>query len=174
MDLCSRRIIGWSLESHMRAELVVSALQQALKTRNRSAETIFHSDRGSQYGSNAFRALLDNTGLQQSMSARANPYDNAFTESSIGTLKAEFVDDESFRGESDAHLALFDYIDGYYNTQRSHSSLDYQSPSALERMDLPQKPGVEADRLSNNNRSQICPITPNDTMRNSRSRPWIC
>ena len=78
----------------MRAELVVSALVQALKTRNPSAGTIFHSDRGSQYGSNAFRALLGDAGLQQSMSARANPYDNAFTESFIGTLKAELVDDE--------------------------------------------------------------------------------
>ena len=90
IDLCSRRIVGWSLADHMRSQLVVDALSQALQSRL-SKGTIFHSDRGSQYGSAAFRSLLNKAGMGQSMSARANPYDNAWTESFIGTLKLEML-----------------------------------------------------------------------------------
>jgi transposase InsO family protein len=77
IDLCSRKIIGWSLADHMRTRLVTDALQQALRTRTTTEETIFHSDRGSQYGSGAYRQLLAKAGMRQSMSARANPYHNA-------------------------------------------------------------------------------------------------
>jgi transposase InsO family protein len=90
IDLCSRRVIGWTLADHLRADLVVDALQQALQTRPVHA-TIFHSDRGSQYGSTRFRQVLKRAGLRQSMSARANPYHNAWTESFIGTLKHEML-----------------------------------------------------------------------------------
>ena len=88
IDLCSRRIVGWSLADHLRSDLVVDALRQALGAAPPGRGTIFHSDRGSQYGSTAFRRLLAQAGMRQSMSARANPYDNAWTESFIGTLKA--------------------------------------------------------------------------------------
>ena len=131
VDLFSRRIIGWSLGTHLRAELVVAALAQALETRSVHG-TIFHSDRGSQYGSTAFRQLLASAGLRQSMSARANPYDNAWTESFIGTLKLEMLQGGIFGDAADARAEIFDFIDGYYNTHRKHSSLNYQTPVQFE------------------------------------------
>jgi putative transposase len=131
IDLCSRRILGWSLADHMRSELVLDALGQALQTRS-VASTIFHSDRGSQYGSAPFRKALSEAGLLQSMSARANPYENAWTESFIGTLKHEMLQGGSFQNAGDARLEIFDYIDGYYNTHRKHSSIGYKSPVQFE------------------------------------------
>jgi transposase InsO family protein len=131
IDLYSRRILGWSLTNHLRAELVVAALAQALQTRP-VHQTIFHSDRGSQYGSICFRQALAAAGLRQSMSARANPYDNAWTESFIGTLKAEMLQGGVFQDATDARTEIFDYIDGYYNTHRKHSSLQYQTPNGFE------------------------------------------
>ena len=94
--------------------------------------TIFHSDRGSQYGSAIFRQALTKAGLRQSMSARANPYDNAWTESFIGTLKAEMLQGGCFADATDARLELFDYLEGYYNTHRKHSALDYLTPAQFE------------------------------------------
>jgi putative transposase len=133
IDLCSRRIIGWALADHMRAELVVSALQKALDARqNRSAGLIFHSDRGSQYGSRAFRSLLGSNRMRQSMSARANPYHNAWSESVIGRLKAEMLQDGCFDTHADARTEIFAYIDGYYNTRRRHSSIGYTAPASFE------------------------------------------
>lgn len=131
IDLYSRRVLGWSLADHLRADLVTDALQQALQTRA-VHHTIFHSDRGSQYGSKLFRATLAQAGLRQSMSARANPYHNAWTESFIGTLKHEMLQGGCFAQATDARIELFDYIDGYYNTQRKHSSLGYQTPRQFE------------------------------------------
>lgn len=131
IDLCSRRVVGWSLADHLRSDLVVAALRQALGSRP-SRNTIFHSDRGSQYGSAAFRQALAGAGLRQSMSARANPYHNAWTESFIGTLKAEMLQGGCFQNAADARLEIFDYIDGYYNTQRKHSALNYLTPNQFE------------------------------------------
>lgn len=131
IDLCSRRIVGWSLADHLRSDLVLAALNQALQTRS-THRTIFHSDRGSQYGSTPFRKALARAGLRQSMSARANPYDNAWTESFIGTLKLEMLQDGCFENASDAHAEIFDYIEGYYNTHRKHSALGYQTPNQFE------------------------------------------
>jgi transposase InsO family protein len=132
IDLCSRRIVGWSLADHMRSDLVVDAMTQALSARRGTHGLIFHSDRGSQYGSKAFRALLQRSAIRQSMSARANPYHNAWTESFMGTLKAELVQADRYASQSDAQTELFAFIDSYYNTQRLHSSLNYQTPSAFE------------------------------------------
>lgn len=132
IDLYSRRVVGWSLADHLRAGLVCEALAKALKSRRRSRELIFHSDRGSQYGSNAFRASLRRAGITQSMSRRANPYDNAWTESFMGTLKSEMLQGGCFIDEKDAQIELFSYIDGYYNTERKHSALGYLSPSKFE------------------------------------------
>jgi transposase InsO family protein len=132
IDLCSRRVVGWSLADHMRADLVVEALEQALGSTPKVAGRIFHSDRGSQYGSKAFRKLLKKAGMLQSMSGRANPYDNAWTESMIGTLKAEMVREGVFENKEEARTELFAYLDSYYNTKRKHSSLGYQTPSEFE------------------------------------------
>jgi transposase InsO family protein len=131
IDLCSRRIVGWSLANHMRSDLVVAALQQALQTRPAN-HAIFHSDRGSQYGSAPFRQVLAKAGLRQSMSARANPYDNAWTESFVGTLKHEMLQGGCFDNEIDARTEIFEYIEGYYNTHRKHSALGYKTPIQFE------------------------------------------
>jgi transposase InsO family protein len=132
IDLCSRRIVGWSLSDHMRSELVANALKQAIQTRSNCSQLIFHSDRGSQYGSRAFRSLLGKASFRQSMSARANPYDNAWTESFIGTLKREMLQGGCFENEQDAQTELFEYIEAYYNIHRKHSSIRYQTPSQFE------------------------------------------
>jgi transposase InsO family protein len=131
LDLCSRRIVGWSFADHLRSELVLAALHQALQTRSVD-HTIFHSDRGSQYASAAFRQALAQAGLRQSMSARANPYHNAWTESFLGTLKHEMLQGGCFQSAADARLEIFEYIEGYYNTHRKHSALAYLSPSQFE------------------------------------------
>ena len=132
IDLCSRKIVGWSLAGHLRADLVADALRQALGSRRTLPGLIFHSDRGSQYGSGTFRALLRKAGMRQSMSARANPYHNAWTESFIGTLKTEMLADGSFIAHADARIELFAYIESYYNTHRKHSSLGYKTPASFE------------------------------------------
>jgi putative transposase len=132
IDLFSRRIVGWNLADHLRAELVVAALQQALQARRGRHPTIFHSDRGSQYGSTLFRTALRHAGLRQSMSARSNPHDNAFSESFIATLKRELLQDGCFENASQARLQLFAYIDGYYHSHRKHSALGYKTPRQFE------------------------------------------
>ena len=131
IDLCSRRIVGWSLADHLRSDLVLDALHQALETRP-ARHAIFHSDRGSQYGSAPFRQALAKAGLRQSMSARANPYDNAWTESCIGTIKREMLQDGCFENAGDARTEIFEYIEGYYNTHRKHSSIGYKTPNQFE------------------------------------------
>jgi transposase InsO family protein len=131
IDLCSRRIVGWSLADHLRSDLVLDALNQAIETRPVNG-AIFHSDRGSQYGSAPFRKALAKAGLRQSMSARANPYDNAWTESFIGTLKHEMLQGGCFDNATDARTEIFEYIEGYYNTHRKHSSLGYKTPNQFE------------------------------------------
>ncbi|TAF22939.1 MAG: IS3 family transposase [Verrucomicrobia bacterium] len=132
IDLCTRRIVGWSLARHMRAGLVSAALKQALETRRPGAGLVFHSDRGSQYGSGEYREMLARAGAVQSMSARANPYHNAWTESFMGTLKAEMLQGGCFDDEHDARTEIFDFIEAYYNTHRKHSSLGYLTPAKFE------------------------------------------
>jgi transposase InsO family protein len=131
IDLYSRRVVGWSLANHMRSDLVLDALLQALQTRSANG-AIFHSDRGSQYGSTLFRKALAKAGLRQSMSERANPYQNAWTESFIGTLKLEMLQGGCFQDAADARIEIFAFIEGYYNTHRKHSALGYKSPSQFE------------------------------------------
>lgn len=132
IDLCTRKIVGWALAENLRAQLVCDALNQATGSRRTAHKTIFHSDRGSQYGSGAYREQLRGAGMRQSMSARANPYHNAWTESFIGTLKAEMLQDGRFIDAPDARTEIFAYIDSYYNTHRKHSALGYQTPTQFE------------------------------------------
>ena len=137
IDLHSRRIVGWALADHMRAELVTEALSQALGSRRIAPGLIFHSDRGSQYGSRAHRQMLGKAEIQQSMSARANPYHNAWTESFMGTLKNEMLQGGSFAIEADARIEIFDFIESYYNHHRKHSALNYQTPAQFEAENQP-------------------------------------
>jgi transposase InsO family protein len=132
IDLCSRKIVGWALADHMRTELVSTALKQAIGSRKVTPDLIFHSDRGSQYGSTAYRQILSHAGIRQSMSARANPYHNAWTESFMGTLKSDMLQDGCFLNEADARTEIFEYIDSYYNHHRKHSSLRYRTPAQFE------------------------------------------
>ena len=132
IDLCSRRIVGWSLADNLRAQVVVDALKQAIGSRSTAQKPIFHSDRGSQYGSKAFRATLQQADMRQSMSARANPYHNAWTESFMGTLKAEMLDGGCFLNAKDAQTEIFAYIESYYNTHRKHSAINYLTPAQFE------------------------------------------
>jgi transposase InsO family protein len=135
MDLCSRKILGWKLADHMRADLVLTAFHQALSSTSlqRATGSIFHSDRGSQYGSHAFRTALKEAGFSQSMSARSNPYDNAWTESFFGTLKREMLQKGVFENFEDANTEIFEYIEGYYNRKRKHSALGYKTPALFDR-----------------------------------------
>ena len=116
----------------MSAGLVTDALAQAPGSSTCAPGRIFHSDRGSQYGSKVFRAALREAGMLQSMSRRANPYDNAWTESFIGTYKHELVQDGTFEDAEGVREAAFDYFAGYYNTCRLHSSLGYKTPTEYE------------------------------------------
>ena len=134
IDLCSRKIVGWKLADHMRASLVTQALDDACHRQSLKPGTVFHSDRGSQYGSRNFRGLLKSKKMRQSMSGRANPYDNAWSESVIGTIKAEVLQGGRFAGYKDAYTELFDYIESYYNHSRKHSSLGYKTPVEFENL----------------------------------------
>jgi putative transposase len=131
LDLASRRVIGWALESHLLTTLPIAALQRALATRPRQGPTLHHSDRGGQYVSAPYRQLLATHGLTPSLSATGNCYDNAVVESFFGTLKREcaFASCPSVRA---LRHTLAAYIDGWYNPHRLHSSLGYQSPLQYE------------------------------------------
>lgn len=107
IDLYSRRVLGWSLADHLRADLVCDALRKALESRSAWGGLTFHSDRGSQYGSRAFRDSLEQAGITQSMSRRANPYDNAWCESFMGTLKAELFQDGCPASQAEAGSQIF-------------------------------------------------------------------
>ena len=132
-DKVTRRIIGWEVAAQMTRELVVRALQMALRRGLVGAGAIVHTDRGSQYVSDAYRQLLAAHGLRQSMSARGNCYDNAQAESFFSRFKAELVEDGIFESVEEARTETFSYIEGYYNRIRLHSSLGYQSPMEFER-----------------------------------------
>jgi transposase InsO family protein len=132
MDLCSRRIVGWSMADHMRAGLVVDALEMARTRRNPAPGLLHHSDRGVQYACKEYRELLDHLGAVASMSRAGECRDNAPAESFWSTLKNELVHHEEFATRAEARAAIFDYIEVFYNRTRLHSSLGYISPEAFE------------------------------------------
>ena len=132
MDLFSRKIVGWSMAPNMPAELVCSALQMAIAQRQPAAGLIMHSDRGSQYASAAHRAVLTQHGLVMSMSRKGNCWDNAVMERFFLNLKMERVWQRDYANHSEAMTDIADYIVGFYNNVRLHSSLSYQPPTAFE------------------------------------------
>lgn len=132
MDLFSRKIVGWSLGPTLHSSLVKEALQLALVDRRPAAGLLHHSDRGVQYASSAFRALLQTSQILPSMSDRGNCYDNATMESFWSTLKTELVHRTAFADARQAHRALADYINNFYNHSRLHSALDFNSPVEFE------------------------------------------
>ncbi len=132
-DLYSRRIVGWQIERHMEESLVYDSLAKAIETIQPTKGFIVHSDGGGQYGGNQVRALLNLHGYLQSMTRKDNHYDNAQAESLFSRFKAELLDGGLFYGLEDARLQTFEYIDGYYNTIRRHSSLGNISPLDFEK-----------------------------------------
>lgn len=132
LDLYSRKIVGWAMSERIDTVLVLNALAMALLHRCPPTQMVFHSDRGVQYASGDFRQALGAAGLTASMSRRGNCYDNATMESFWATLKLELVYRRTFETRAQARTQLFDYIETFYNRQRSHSALDYHSPVDFE------------------------------------------
>jgi putative transposase len=132
MDLFSRKIVGWAMAPSMPAELVCSALEMAIAQRNPTPGLIVHSDRGSQYASDTHRALLTRHGLRASMSRKGNCWDNAVMERFFLNLKMERVWQRDYANHAEATRDIADYIVGFYNSSRLHSSLGYLPPNAYE------------------------------------------
>jgi putative transposase len=126
LDTFSRRAVGWAMAKHLRTELVLSALDMAAQQR-RPEGTIHHSDQGSQYTAIAFGQRCKDAGVRPSMGSVGDCYDNAMCESFFATLECELIDRESYSNRAEARLSLFDYIEGWYNPRRIHSSFDYRS-----------------------------------------------
>jgi transposase InsO family protein len=132
LDLFSRKVVGWAMDTQMTTALPLQALRMALNSRRPQSGLLHHSDRGSQYASYVYQAVLQSQAIQPSMSRTANCYDNAVMESFFASLKAELVHCACFVSVDQARLAIFHYIEAFYNRKRLHSSLGYLSPNAYE------------------------------------------
>ena len=132
IDLFSRRVVGWSMSSRMKAKIVTDALRMAMWRRRPEAGLIVHSDRGSQYASRAYRRLLDANGFVGSMSRKGDCWDNAVAESFFASLKKERVQWRSYQTRGEAQQDILDYIVMFYNSRRLHSTLGYSSPHDFE------------------------------------------
>lgn len=133
LDLATRKVVGWSMREHLRAELACAALIMATQRQRPAPGLLQHSDRGSQYAAEDYRKLLGAAGMRQSMSRRANCYDNAPMESFFHTLKVELVHQRRWATREEAKRDVFAYVEGYYNRQRLHSALGYRTPEQMER-----------------------------------------
>jgi transposase InsO family protein len=134
LDAFSRRVIGWALDTHLRASLATTALQMAIAARQPAPDSlIHHSDRGVQYACGEYTSILETHGIQPSMSRVGNPYDNAKAESFMKTLKQEEVDGRDYRNLSQARDAIGAFIEGVYNRRRLHSALAYRPPVEFEK-----------------------------------------
>ena len=160
-ELFSRLVIGWDVQWHMQESLILVAFEKALRRRGQLREAIVHSDRGGQYAGGQFRSLLKASGCRQSMSRAGESYDNAYAESLFSRYKAELLEGGAFKDLEGARLETFNYIEGYYNRIRRHSSLGYVSPEEYERkfveerakrsgkiVDKKKEKGVKAKTLS--------------------------
>ena len=132
MDLYSRRIIGWSLSNNRKASLTMEAMKHAVKKRQPPKGLIFHSDRGIEYKAHEYGNLLDKYGIVQSFNRAYHCQDNAFMESFFHSLKGELIRGRTFKAEKELRSALSKYINGFYNSRRLHSALDYMSPMEYE------------------------------------------
>lgn len=162
-DLYSRRIVGWSMADHMRAELVSDALQMALAQRRPDRGLIWHSDQGSQFISLAFGQQARAAGIAQSMGSKGDCYDNAVAESFFATLKKELVHRHCWPTKAELRTEVFDYIEVFYNRERRHSTLGQLSPADFESGTLsPHGPSNAASRLPQINKNKI--TTPTRTV----------
>lgn len=158
LDVCSRRVVGWSMAVHLRTELVLEALNMAIWQR-RPAQVIHHSDQGTQYTSIAFGLRCREVGVQPSMGSVGDCYDNAMAESFFATLECELLERRRFRSQAEAKMAVFEYLEGWYNPHRRHSALGYLSPVDFERRLLKSTPP---------------PQTPVENAPSSPARPEVC
>lgn len=133
LDAFSRRVVGWSMAGHLRTELILDALDMAIARRRPGEGLIHHSDRGTQYTSIAFGRRCREAGIALSMGSTGDCFDNAMAESFFASLETELLDRTSFRTRADARLAVFDYIEAFYNPHRRHSAIGYLSPAEFER-----------------------------------------
>jgi putative transposase len=133
LDAFSRRVVGWAMADHLRTELVLDALEMALWNRRPAGEIIHHSDHGCQYTSLAFGSRCRRAGGNLSMGSVGDCFDNAMVESFFATLDCELVARSRWRTHSEARMAVFDFIEGFYNPHRRHSALAYLSPTEYER-----------------------------------------
>jgi putative transposase len=132
LDVYSRRVVGWAMETHLKTELILAALEMALAQR-RPQGVIHHSDRGCQYTSYAFGKRCQEARVMPSMGSVGDAYDNAMAESFFATLERELLSRRRFRSQAEAKMAVFEWIEGWYNPHRRHSSLGYRSPVNYER-----------------------------------------
>jgi putative transposase len=144
LDACTRRVVGWSMADHLRAELVVDALDMALWNRRPVDGLVHHSDHGSQYTSLAFGRRCREAGIAVSMGSVGDCYDNALAESFFATLECELVARSRWRTHAEARMAVFDFIEAFYNPRRRHSALGYLSPVEYERWHHPGLPAPSA------------------------------
>jgi putative transposase len=133
VDAFSRAVVGWSMAGHLRTELILDALDMAIARRRPAEGLVHHSDQGTQYTSLAFGRRAREAGIALSMGSVGDAYDNAMAESFFASLETELLDRTTFRTRADARLAVFDYIEAFYNPRRRHSALDYLSPADFER-----------------------------------------
>jgi len=133
LDIWGHVIVGWAIADHMEEGLVTEALETACTRRRPPRGLILHTDGGGQYGAIKFREQLTRRGIRQSMTRKDNVYDNAYAESLFSRIKMELMDGGKFMTMEDARKECFEYIDGYYNTQRKHSSIGYKKPFQFER-----------------------------------------
>ena len=132
LDACSRRVVGWSLANHMRASLVKDALGMSFGRRKPNNNLLHHSDRGSQYASFDYQALLKSAGITVSMSRKGNCWDNSVMERFFGSLKSERTNGQKYITREQAKAGVIDYIEIFYNSHRLHSTLGYISPMQYE------------------------------------------
>jgi putative transposase len=147
LDVWSRKIVGWAMATHLRTELVLEALEMAIAVR-RPTDVIHHSDQGTQYTSVAFGLRCEGVGIRPSMGSVGDAYDNAMAESFFATLECELIDRRRWQTPAEAKVAVFEFIEGRYNSQRRHSSLGNLSPHEFERRHTVSAPTGRVDSRS--------------------------
>ena len=133
MDLFSRKVIGWALDTHMRETLIIKALDMAINSRDITKEVLLHSDRGVQYRGQEYQNVLKDNDIRCSMSRKGNCWDNAVMESFFGRFKVELIYAENYKTIETAQAGIFEYIEMFYNRTRRHSANGYMSPCAYEK-----------------------------------------
>jgi putative transposase len=152
LDVYSRRVVGWAMETHLRTELILAALEMALVQR-RPNGVIHHSDPGCQYTSYAFGKRCQEAGVMPSIGSVGDAYDNAMAESFFATLERELLNRRRFRSAAEAKMAVFEWLEGWYNPHRRHSSIGYRSPVNYER-------AHKHARSPRKNRALLTPAAP--------------